>query len=80
MEQCAQHPTIECRYGQDHDLLIELKTLQQVLINEVKDLKASFVTKDEFNPVKRIVYTLVGTVLIGVVSGILAFVLNNGGG
>jgi hypothetical protein len=46
---------------------------------EVRDIKAlvqqDYVTKDEFNPVKSIVYGLVSLILLSVVGALVALVL-----
>jgi len=40
-----------------------------------KKIGEDFVTKDEFEPVKRIVYGLVGLILVAVVGAVLALVI-----
>jgi len=40
-----------------------------------KDLEKKYVTRQEFDPVKKIVYGLVGAILLGVTGTILAMVL-----
>ena len=45
-------------------------------IDEIKDeLKTKYVTKEEFNPVKKIVYGAVAFILVGVMGGLLALVI-----
>lgn len=45
-------------------------------VKEIKDtLKGSYVTKDEFEPVKRIVYGLVGLILVSVVGAVMGLVI-----
>lgn len=40
-----------------------------------KELKSEYVTKAEFEPVKRVVYGLIGIILVAVVGAIVALVL-----
>ncbi|HAV42622.1 TPA: hypothetical protein DCX15_01205 [bacterium] len=40
-----------------------------------KDLEKKYITRQEFDPVKKIVYGLVGAILLGVTGTILAMVL-----
>ena len=45
-------------------------------IREIKDkLEAHYVTQDQFEPIKRIVYGLVSVILLSVVGAILALVI-----
>ena len=45
-------------------------------VKEIKDqLKGEYVTKESFEPIRKIVYGLVSVVLIAVVTGLLALVL-----
>jgi hypothetical protein len=37
-----------------------------------KRMESDYVTKAEFDPIKRIVYGMVGLILVGVVGGLLA--------
>lgn len=47
-------------------------------IAEIKDvLDSKLVTKDEFEPIKRLVYGVVGLVLSSVVAAVLALVLRS---
>ena len=49
-------------------------------VGEIKALvKNNYVTKDEFDPVKKIAYGVVSVILIGVLGAILTIVINNGG-
>lgn len=45
-------------------------------VSEIKStLKGSYVSKDEFEPVKKIVYGLVGLILVTVVGGLLGLII-----
>lgn len=46
---------------------------------DIKDIKDCYVTKIEFSPIQKIVYGLIGTVLLAVLSAILALVIIKGG-
>lgn len=47
----------------------------KALHEDVKDIKDNFVRKEEFWPVRTVVYGLVGLVLIGVVGALIALVI-----
>lgn len=66
----------------------ELKNLKEVNTNEHKSILTEigcinqklddlFVTKDEFNPVKNIVYGLVGLVLVAVAGALIRLIIVN---
>lgn len=45
-------------------------------VTEIKStLKGSYVSKDEFEPIKKIVYGLVGLILVTVVGGLMGLVI-----
>lgn len=44
---------------------------------DIKDMKEKYVTKNEFNPVKIILYGLVGFILLAFMSGIATMVITN---
>lgn len=45
-------------------------------IKELKDAQAhNFVTKAEFEPIKNIMYGMIGTILTGVIAAVLAVIL-----
>ncbi len=47
-------------------------------VDEIKDkLEKEYITQDQFEPVKKIVYGLVGTILLGVIGAIMALVLKS---
>ena len=44
-----------------------------------EQMKKDYVNKNEFAPVKNVVYGLVGIILISVIGAVLALIINNGG-
>ncbi len=66
------------RRKQDTDL-VEVKVGVQYLVKEVdkinEKLEHDYVTQDQFEPIKKIVYGLVGTILLGVLGGLMALLL-----
>lgn len=68
--------------GHDTELSAILARMDERLKNvqaDVVDIKVACVTRDEFEPIKRVVYGLVGATLITVVGAILALVIVRGG-
>lgn len=66
----------------DHDLLVETAAEvrnigKQVgdVRQDIKDLDNKFVTKPEFGPVQKIVYGMVGAVMLAVLVGLLALII-----
>lgn len=63
----------------NNDLIIykldEMKRDISDLKREMKEKNNELVTKTEFNPVRNIVYGMVGLILIGVLSAIIALVI-----
>ena len=57
------------------ELLIRVDERTKLIIEEMKTLKFSYVRKEEFEPVKRLVYGLVGLILISVGGAVIALVL-----
>ncbi len=51
------------------------KYLRRDLDNLAKSVKEDYVNKDQFDPVKRIVYGLVSLILIAVVGALIALVI-----
>ena len=51
------------------------KEIQKALASIQITVEAKYVTKDEFGPVRMLVYGLAGTVLSGVLVGIMTLVL-----
>lgn len=41
------------------------------------EMKTNYVTKSEFNPIQKVVYGLVSTILITVIAGIMALLIKN---
>lgn len=64
---------------EDHDLLIELRATQQNTLNQVNALVAEipkrYVTADQFEPVRKVVYGLVTIILTAIVTAVLALVI-----
>lgn len=67
----------------DHDLLILVDLRTRNLELQMQKLQAmlenKYVTHFEFEPVKKLVYGLVGAILSAVILALLALVLNSGG-
>lgn len=61
--------------------LIENKL--NMVVDDIKDvqttLRSSYVTEDQFSPVKTVVYGLVGIILTSVIGAILTIILTNKG-
>jgi len=70
----------------DSEELKKISTHVAVLNQEMSDVKVSikeikdgYITKIEFSPIQKIVYGLVGAVLLAVLGAILALVIIRGG-
>lgn len=66
--------------GDSHDALLarldeRSKGVKEGLASFIDSASKTYVTKDEFEPVKRIVYGLVSAILLAVLGGSLALVL-----
>ena len=63
----------------DHDLLITIATRTERIVTDVenlqKEIERNYVTKSEFAPVRSIAYTIVGTVGVAVLLGLLAVII-----
>lgn len=61
---------------EERDMLI--RALQKIdhLQATIDDMKAEMVTKARFEPIEKLVYGLVGLVLAGVVTALIALVIN----
>lgn len=63
----------------DHDLLITIATRTERIVTDLENIKSeieqNYVTKAEFAPVKSIAYTIVGTVGVAVLLGLLAVII-----
>ena len=57
---------------------VTLKTIYDLIQEFRTEVKNTYVTKDEFNPVRSILYGMVGLILTGVVVAILATVVKAG--
>jgi len=57
---------------------VTLKTIYDAIQELREEVKDTYVTKDEFNPVRSILYGMVGLILTGVVVAILATVVKAG--
>jgi len=53
----------------------DISYMKEKLTRIDSQLLGNFVTKEEFEPIKKIVYGLVGLILVGVVGAILALIL-----
>ena len=67
----------------DHDLLIKIAERTERIVIDVenlqKELERNYVTKVEFAPVRSIAYTIVGTVGVAVLLGLLAVIIQKSG-
>ena len=62
------------------DLIVyKLDELRTKMDSMEKGLGVTYVTKTEFDPIKKLVYGLVALILMGVVGGILALVIKGAG-
>ena len=59
----------------DRDLLIRIDERTKQLTFRFEEAKRSFVRKEDFDPVKRIVYGMVGIILTAVVTALVALVV-----
>ena len=53
----------------------DISYIRDDLVEIKSTLKGSYVTKEEFEPIKKIVYGLVGLILIAVVGALMGLVL-----
>lgn len=51
------------------------KTIQEKVVNIEYKLEKDYVTQDQFDPIRRLVYGLVSLILVSVVVAILALVI-----
>lgn len=54
----------------------QIRQLRQDVTDIKNKLYADYVTKDEFDPIKKLVYGVVAIVLTGVMGALLALVVN----
>jgi len=59
-------------------IAVQIEYIQDAVIDIKKKLDNEYVTQDEFDPIKRIVYGLVSTVFFTVVGGVIALVIRTG--
>ena len=59
----------------DRDLLIRIDERTKQLTFRFEEAKRSFVRKEDFEPVKRIVYGMVGIILAVVITALVALVI-----
>ena len=59
----------------DGQLLSDVASIKDKVISIEKKLESNYVTKDEFTPIKNLVYGLVGLILTGVVMALLGLVI-----
>lgn len=59
----------------DGQLLSDVASIKDKVINIEKKLESNYVTRDEFTPIKNLVYGLVGLILTGVVMALLGLVI-----
>ncbi len=82
-ERCERHEQqLDRLAANGHKLEVTLTRLdekmahvEESICDILKALQRGYVTTAEFDPVRRIVYGLVGTILLGVVGAVLALVL-----
>lgn len=56
----------------------DLTYIKEKLDDVDQKVSTHYVSKDEFEPIKKIVYGLVSLILVGVVGALLAIVVNSG--
>lgn len=64
----------------DRDLLIRIDERTKQLTFRFEEAKRTFVRKEEFDPVKRLVYGVVGVILTAVITALVALVVMKKGG
>ena len=52
---------------------ISIAVLQETICN-IREKMKTFITDDEFAPVKKIVYGLVGAILLSFIGGVITFI------
>ncbi|MFA5396851.1 MAG: hypothetical protein WC346_12660 [Methanogenium sp.] len=64
--------------GKDHDLLVEIHTTVRSIQKDMENFKRdmdNYVRKEEFQPIKSLVYGVVGLILIAVVGAALSYII-----
>ena len=64
-------------YQNDHDLMIELRTIVRIMNEKLDTLTGNFVTQAEFWPVKVLVFGCTGLMLTGVIGALLYLVIQH---
>ena len=59
-------------HDSDHDLLITLNERTKQMADALEEMRSGFVTKEEFAPVRALVFSAVGLVLISFMGAIVA--------
>lgn len=72
----AEEPRELTEYHNDHDLLIRLNTLVEVLVQDVKKMEKVYVTQEQFWPVRALVYGCVAIMLTGLITGFMYLALH----
>jgi hypothetical protein len=61
------------------ELGTDVKYLKEKIDNIDRKLDAQYVTQDEFDPIRKLVYGIVGLILTAVVGALISVVVNRGG-
>ncbi len=59
----------------ERDRLVRIEAVVGTILKRLDEFASSFVTKDEFRPVRNVVYGLVGIICLTVVGAMVAVVL-----
>ena len=54
----------------------KVTVLTKTMELSIAELKLNYVTKAEFSPIQKVVYGLVSTILVTVIAGIMALLMN----
>ena len=71
-------PLVERLDERSQQMQRDLGEIKTDLDEHRQEVRNSFVTKDEFDPVKRVVWGVITVVLVAVLGTVLAVALNNG--
>ena len=61
-----------------HEIKEQIKANLESVTKHIEAMEKQYVKKEEFSPVRAITYGLVGLIMIGVISGVLALVVRTG--
>lgn len=64
----------ERRYSHD-EILARLDERTNFLVQQILEIKNNFVTKNEFNPVRNIVYGFTGLILLSVLGALITLAI-----